>query len=142
MIDHGLPGQIRIVSSISISLWNQSVYHYGINQYIIMESIVLPLGHMRFGECCEPLTEIPQVKRMLARYGKNGQQKNLVPSNGPGMGRLSPTASAYHRMRRTTRPVSNPHRTASPRLRPSYRSFLRVRTDPGIRAAPRRSRGR
>ena len=44
-----------------------------------MESIVLPLGHMRFGECCEPLTEIPQVKRMLARYGKNGQQKTIVP---------------------------------------------------------------
>ena len=43
-----------------------------------MESIVLPLGHMRFGECCEPLTEIPQVKRMLARYG-NGQQKTIVP---------------------------------------------------------------
>ena len=43
-----------------------------------MESIVLPLGHMRFGKFCEPLTEIPQVKRMLARYGKNGQQKKTI----------------------------------------------------------------
>ncbi len=41
MIDYGLPGQIRIVSSISILIWNQFVYQYGIIKYINMESITL-----------------------------------------------------------------------------------------------------